>query len=62
MDLRKIRIPWWLHPRALLLGIAIVMGGTVVVAHGALVFTEAGKHWIMPFWGLGALPVKVARP
>lgn len=60
MDLSKIRIPWWLHPRALLLGIAIVMGGTVVVAHGALVFTEAGKHWIMPFWGLGALPVKVA--
>lgn len=60
MDLAKLKAPWWLHPRALLLGIAIAMGATVVVAHGALVFTEIGKHWIKPFWGLGALPVKVA--
>lgn len=60
MDLTKIKIPWWLHPRAMLIGIAIAMGATVVVAHGALVLTQIGKRWIAPFMGLGAPVVKVS--
>lgn len=60
-EARTVKLLRLLHPRHLLIGIAIAMGATVVVANAALVWTQAVEHWIRPLWRPGPPTVRVAK-